>query len=425
MINKIHSTVKKFNMLSVNDRVVVGVSGGADSMLLLNYLLSVKEQYSLDIVVAHVEHGIRGEESVGDARFVEEFCRKNNIEYHQLTIDALNEASEAKIGVEEYSRQKRYEFFNSIECDKIATAHNLSDNAETLIFRLIRGTGLKGACGIPPVRGKIIRPLIEVTSSQIRDYCKENNIEYRVDSTNTVNDYSRNYIRNEIISKFSTINNEYETAINNFISSVNEDEDFIEEVSQKAYEECVKNGMLSIEKLKEYDTAVIKRIIIKFLYCYSITPDRVCIDKVLSVLKRPSRVQLYGSLFAISNGKYLRIADFSERNSDCVFISEILNISEFNPKDVDFYCDYDKIIGDFKIRGRMPHDAISPAGRNCKKSLKKLYNELKIPVELRDDVLVVADDVGVIGVVGYCIDQRVKPDENTKNILSVRLPSED
>ncbi|MGN1123795.1 MAG: tRNA lysidine(34) synthetase TilS, partial [Eubacterium sp.] len=199
MNNRILETVKKYNMLSVGDTVVAGVSGGADSMLLLHFLISVKELYRLNIIAAHIEHGIRGEESVADARFVKSFCENNGVEFRQLSINAPLEAAEARLSVEEYSRQARYRFFSSIECDRIATAHNMTDNAETLIFRLARGTGLKGACGISPVRDNIIRPLIEIPADEIRDYCDKNNISYRIDRTNFRNDYSRNLIRNEIL----------------------------------------------------------------------------------------------------------------------------------------------------------------------------------------------------------------------------------
>ncbi|MDE6766669.1 MAG: tRNA lysidine(34) synthetase TilS, partial [Eubacterium sp.] len=217
MNNRINNTIDKFNMLSPGDRVLVGVSGGADSMLLLSHLISVSNDYGITVAVAHIEHGIRGQESIADAEFVKKFCSDNNIEFHLLSIDAVNEAKKQNMGVEEYSRKRRYAFFNSIPCDKIATAHNLSDNAETVLFRLARGTGLKGMCGIPPVRGKIIRPLIEVSSSDIRSYCENNNIEYRIDSTNCSNDYTRNYIRNTVIPDFGRINSDFENSVSSFI----------------------------------------------------------------------------------------------------------------------------------------------------------------------------------------------------------------
>ncbi|MCC8072969.1 MAG: tRNA lysidine(34) synthetase TilS, partial [Clostridiales bacterium] len=258
MNNKVIGTIKKYNMLSYGERVLIAVSGGADSMALLNILLEVRDEYNLDIEVAHIEHGIRGEESESDALFVSDFCKRNKIVFHIKSINAVEEAKEAKMGVEEYSRQVRYDFFNSLECDKIATAHSLSDSIETTVFRLIRGSGLKGVCGISPVRGKIIRPLIECTSSEIREFCKEKNIDYCIDSTNNDNSYSRNYIRNVLLPQFCEINSDYEKAIGVFVADSAEDYSFIEKTAQIEYKNCLCKKGLLIEKLKNLDNAIVK-----------------------------------------------------------------------------------------------------------------------------------------------------------------------
>ena len=143
IITKIDNTVTKYKMITAGDIIVAGVSGGADSMLLLNYLISVKSKFDIRIIVANVEHGIRGAESKNDTEFVRRFCEKNSVEFHCLEIDAVGGAKRAGIGVEEYSRNVRYEFFNSLGGTKIATAHNLSDNVETVIFRLARSSNVR------------------------------------------------------------------------------------------------------------------------------------------------------------------------------------------------------------------------------------------------------------------------------------------
>lgn len=153
-------------------------------MLLLWYLLKRQKQYNLRILVANVEHGIRGEESLSDTEFVKKFCKKNNVQFKSLSVNAPKEAKALSMGVEEYSRKIRYEFFSSFSPDKIATAHNLSDNVETFIFRAVRGTSPRGLASISPVRDNIIRPLIEISSAEIRDFCNQNGIRYRIDSTN-------------------------------------------------------------------------------------------------------------------------------------------------------------------------------------------------------------------------------------------------
>ena len=425
MNNRIDKTVKKFNMLSKGDRVLAAVSGGADSMLLINYLLYAKDRFDLTLCVAHVEHGIRGQASLDDANFVKDFCKKNSLEYHQLHIDAVNESLEAKMSVEEYSRKRRYEFFNSISCDKIATAHNLSDNVETVLFRLSRGTGLKGVCSIPAVRGKIIRPLIEIPSDDIRNYCNENLIEYRYDSTNSSNEYSRNYIRNVIIPDFIKLNGAFENNINSFIESANEDNHFIENAVNCAFGETVKDNKILLSKLRKFDIAVSKRVIKKYFYENGIEIDKFHLGEIVMLMNKCGKIQIKGSYFAVSDKENLRLADFSKQKNNFSFVSKILNISEFNDNSVDFYCDCDKIIGKVAVKSRNPGDTIRPAGRNCRKTLKKLFNELKIPQEKRDSTAVFYDDKGVIGVAGYCVDERVCVDRTTKNILSIKLCTED
>lgn len=425
MNNRIDKTVKKFNMFSKGDRVLAAVSGGADSMLLISYLLYAKARFDLTLCVAHIEHGIRGQDSLDDAEFVKNFCKKNALEYHQLSIDTVNEALEAKMSVEEYARKRRYEFFDSISCDKIATAHNLSDNVETALFRLSRGTGLKGVCSIPPVRGKIIRPLIEISSDDIRNYCNENSIAYRYDSTNSSNEYSRNYIRNVIIPDFKKLNGAFENNINSFIESANEDYLFIENAVNAAFEDTVNDNKILLSKLKEFDIAVSKRVIKKYFYENGIEIDKFHLGEIVMLMNKCGKIQIKGSYFAVSDKEYLRLADFSKQKNNFSFVSKILNISEFNNNSVDFYCDCDKIIGKVTVKARKPGDTIRPTGRNCRKTLKKLFNELRIPQEKRDSTAVFYDDMGVIGIAGYCVDERVCVDSTTKNILSIKLCTED
>lgn len=427
MNNKIDETVKKFNMLNCGETVLVGCSGGADSMLLLTYLLSKRDEMGLIVKVAHIEHGIRGSESLKDAEFVKNFCCNNGVEFHLLTIDSVKESGELGVGVEEYSRSRRYEFFNSIDCDKIATAHNLSDNAETVLFRLARGTGLKGVCGIPAVRGKIIRPLIEITSEEIRNYCEENGIKYRVDSTNLCNDYSRNYIRNKIIPLMQNVNDDFFGNINSFVRSVSEDNEFFVSYTEKIYPSLCDEIGLKIDRVKELPMSVQKRVLVKYFESNAITLDFVHLNSVLELLSKNSRTQIKGNFFAVSSGNHLRIADYSHNNSPkkFTFTAKVLRKSEFDNKNVDFFCDCDKIVGSVSVRSRESGDKIKPYKRNCTKTLKKLFNELKISEESRCGVGVVADDIGVIGVIGYCVDERVAVTPETKNILSLKLLMED
>lgn len=425
MNNKVLKTVKKYNMLSKGDRVLIGVSGGADSIALLEFFVSVKEKYDLDICVAHIEHGIRGEDSVNDAKFVENYCKKLGVNFYLKTIDAPNLAKKAKMGVEEYSRMARYDFFNTIECDKIATAHNLTDNIETLLFRLARGTGLKGACSIPAVRGKIIRPFIEVSSGEIRKWCNDNNIPYRVDCTNSDSAYSRNLIRLEILPLFEKLNANYQDNIENFISDVNEDYAFIDNYVKSIYPKIVKNNEIDLPKLNELDLSIKKRILIMFFDENGYSLNRIHLQSVIDITLKSGKTQIKENVFAISAKGKIRLAKFNDLNKKDEFVTKILNIDEFKDKNIDFYCDCDKIVGNIIIRAKQAGDRIKPAGRNVSKTLKKLLNESAYPIEKRDKKIVVCDDLGIVGVIGLCADERVKVDCNTAKILTIKLPSED
>lgn len=425
MNNKVLKTVKKYNMLSNGDRVLIGVSGGADSIALLEFFVSVKEKYDLDICVAHIEHGIRGEDSVNDAEFVKNYCKKLGVNFYLKTIDAPNLAKKAKMGVEEYSRMARYDFFNTIECDKIATAHNLTDNIETLLFRLARGTGLKGACSIPAVRGKIIRPFIEVSSGEIRKWCNDNNIPYRVDCTNSDSAYSRNLIRLEILPLFEKLNANYQDNIENFISDVNEDYAFIDDYVKSIYPKIVKNNEIDLPKLNELDLSIKKRILIMFFDENGYSLNRIHLQSVIDITLKSGKSQIKENVFAISAKGKIRLAKFNDLNKKDEFVTKILNIDEFKDKNIDFYCDCDKIVGNIIIRAKQAGDRIKPAGRNVSKTLKKLFNESAYPIEKRDKKIVVCDDLGIVGVIGLCADERVKVDCNTAKILTIKLPSED
>lgn len=425
MNNKVLKTVKKYNMLSKGDRVLIGVSGGADSIALLEFFVSVKKKYDLDICVAHIEHGIRGEDSVNDAEFVKNYCKKLGVNFYLKTIDAPNLAKKAKMGVEEYSRMARYDFFNTIECDKIATAHNLTDNIETLLFRLARGTGLKGACSIPAVRGKLIRPFIEVSSGEIRKWCNDNNIPYRVDCTNSDSAYSRNLIRLEILPLFEKLNANYQDNIESFISDVNEDYAFIDDYVKSIYPKIVKNNEIDLPKLNELDLSIKKRILIMFFDENGYSLNRIHLQSVIDITLKSGKTQIKENVFAISAKGKIRLAKFNDLNKKDEFVTKILNIDEFKDKNIDFYCDCDKIVGNIIIRAKQPGDRIKPAGRNVSKTLKKLFNESAYPIEKRDKKIVVCDDFGIVGVIGLCADERVKVDCNTAKILTIKLPSED
>ena len=432
IINRIDKTVEKYNMLSSGNSVVVGVSGGADSMLLLYYLIRKREEFNLSLTVANVEHGIRGVESLRDTAFVKAYCEENSVRFEGAVIKAVSEAAQAGKSVEEYSRDFRYDFFKSFNPDIIATAHNLSDNVETVLFRLSRGTSIKGCCGIPAVRSNIIRPLIDLTGDEIRTACKELGIPYVIDSTNADNEYSRNYIRNKIIPAFERLNPSFQKTASRFIESVKEDEAFIEAEADKCFDMCFKNNALVLRELKKYHPSVVKRAIIRYISLYGLSLDDLHLGGIYELTQRQGRFQIKKNIFAISDKKRLRIAVFEEKFdfNDVVITKRVtsradfLNNCELLQKEFAFYCDYDKIVGSIIVRPREEGDDITLENRGVTKSLKKLYNEMGIPVEDRDYVPIVCDEKGIIGIYGYCGAERVKIDNTTTSVMLIKITLE-
>ncbi|MDE5649348.1 MAG: tRNA lysidine(34) synthetase TilS, partial [Oscillospiraceae bacterium] len=208
MIDKIINTIEIYSMIKKGDRITAALSGGADSVCLLLVLKELSESYNITVDAIHINHCIRGEESDRDEEFCRSLCTKLHIPITVIRTDVPSAAAGSKKSLEETARDIRYETFkkHAGKNGKIATAHTLSDNAETVILNLARGTGLKGLCGIPPVRDNIIRPLIEITRQQVEDCLKEQNQGFVTDSTNLSNDYTRNRIRHNIIPELLKIN---------------------------------------------------------------------------------------------------------------------------------------------------------------------------------------------------------------------------
>lgn len=251
---KVRKTIREYNLIEKNDSIVVGVSGGPDSMTLLSILFKLKEEFNLNIYVAHVNHMLR-ENAIKDEEYVKEFCEKNNIEIFIKKANISEIAQKEKIGLEEAGRNVRYNFFEEVlkktESNKIAIAHNLNDKVETIIMNTLRGSGVSGLKGIEAKRKKYIRPLIEIERYEIEKYCIENKINPRHDESNDDNTYTRNKIRNIVI---PYIKNEFNPNIiktlNRLSEIIKEEDEYVQSETEKIFKEI----LLTDEKNKiEFD----------------------------------------------------------------------------------------------------------------------------------------------------------------------------
>ena len=273
MINKVFETITKFKLIQDGDKIVLGVSGGTDSICMLDILNQLKnDKIKFDIIVAHINHQIR-EEANQDEKYVQNYCKKNNIKFCVQRIDVKKYANNNKIGLEEAGRKLRYIFFDEVmklnNGNKIAIAHNKNDKIETIIMNEIRGCGLSGLKGIEPMRNnQIIRPLIECERIEIEKYCEENNLNPRIDKTNFINDCTRNKIRNIVLPYVvKEFNPNIVKTLDRLSEVVSETENYLQKQVEKKYNQLLiskENNkiILDLKKFNSEDILIKKRILL-------------------------------------------------------------------------------------------------------------------------------------------------------------------
>ena len=256
MKQKVKVTIQKNKLIQPNDKLVLAVSGGPDSLAMLDILNDLKTEMKIDFVVAHVNHMIR-EEAEADEKFVEQFCKKINVPFFAKRIDITKIANTKKIGLEEAGREERYKFFDQVmeqtNANKVAIAHNKNDKIETIIMNVLRGSGISGLKGIEPIKKqKYIRPLIECERKEIEEYCQQKNLMTRIDKTNFDNHYTRNKIRNVVIPYIkSEFNPNIISTIDRLSDLVKEEDEYIEHQVENIYNEILikeKNQISEQEK---------------------------------------------------------------------------------------------------------------------------------------------------------------------------------
>lgn len=426
----------KVNLSSLtreNERVAVAISGGADSVALLHYILNSKDLYHIEVKAINVEHGIRGVQSKKDSEFVEKLCIDLGVELIKYEVDCPAYANEHKLTLEQAARILRYNCFydaiNSGKCDKIATAHHLLDNAESILFNLFRGTGLKGLTGIEEnFNDKIIRPFLEVEKSEILGYIKEHNLYFVTDASNFDDEFTRNHIRLNVMPEIKKSFPEVEKSITRFSKIAKVENDFIEEQAQKSL--TIEDDYAEI-KLPIHP-ALLGRCAIKAMQALGTTKDweKVHVDalEMLSTLKNGAKFNLKNGIIAIKEYEKLvlyREKDKFEKEIPFSLGSRFFNGFNLEIKEVEnkvnlkdgFFADLDKIPTTAVLRTKRDGDKITKFGGGTKK-LSDYLTDKKIPLRLRDNLIMLADGKQILAIFGVAISEKIKVDENTKTIIS-------
>lgn len=425
MINSVIEAIERYDMLKNVKVVTVALSGGADSVALLNALLLLADKYDIIVKAAHLNHNLRGEESNRDERFVRDICKKADVELEVKSVDVNSLAKNTKQSVELAARNARYEFFATCE-GVVATAHTADDNIETVLLNLIRGTGTEGLCGIPPVRPGFIRPLIMCTREQIEKFCADNRLDFVTDSTNLTDDYTRNKLRHNAVKVLKDINPAAATAAVRSCAILREESRYLNLLADGQYEALIKKGILDIATAKDTDVAVLRRVLRKYVNNMTgCSPDHYHTEQLLAlVYKGEGRCQLQGGYYARVLHKRIKIFPNEQESIKFCVQTQIIDIEEYKNKlKINSLLsknaiDCDKIIGDTVIRCREAGDKIKLKGRGTK-TLKKLYNELSIAQNMREQLPVIADDGGVIWVCTAGADVRAAVNSDTEKVLLI------
>lgn len=435
-------TIQEYHMLSPGEQVVVGFSGGADSVALLYFLHSISKEWQLSVTACHVNHNLRGAEADRDEEFCRGFCRQYGIPLEVYQIQAAAGAKEAGLSVEEYARNARYTIFEEMaqkRNGKVATAHTLSDKAETVLFHLIRGTGIKGLEGIPPVRSNIIRPLIRCSREEIEEFCRRNSLNYVTDSSNLSNLYTRNKIRHQIVPVCQEINPTFSTSLERLSRQAAMENDFMEQqAAEKEQQLRLTQNTWSRKGFLQLHPAMQRRVAALWLRQWGVQISEKKIEEMVQAVEEQETWELVkGKYFAVKDVIVLKTESklrpyfeiplaFGENSVYSgkkvrVLVQEYEKI-ENNCQDIlKNVLDYDKINRTIVIRQKKDGDKIELQGTGHTRPLKKIFNEAKLTLEERACRVVLADETGPLWVEGFGAAQRAVPAKGSKWVVTIEV----
>ena len=438
-LKKVRQFIETNNLLQDNERILVGVSGGADSVVLLHILLKLR----YTCVVAHCNFHLRGKESDRDEKFVETLAGKYGLLYKKVDFDTVGYARSNKISIEMAARELRYAWFNKVatetKCSSTAVAHHADDSIETVLLNIIRGTGLKGITGIEPKYGKVVRPLLCCNRTEIENYARRYKIPFVTDSTNASNDYSRNKIRNVLLPLMTEINPSVrQTLVDNTIrmrGAWNIYSDKLEEIKNEVSTREDENYLIDIEKLKTQTD--VKTVLFELLQPFHFHPD--VISDIYDNLDKRSGGRFYSDSHRLLKDRKFLIIDEIEKLSQIEYPIEE-NVPEINfpihlsltktdkqpgfkpsklPKKI--HVDADKIKFPLTLRKWQKGDSFYPFGMKRSKKLSNFFIDEKLNRNQKENVWILSSGTKIIWLVGLRLDNRFRITNSTKKVLEITL----
>ncbi len=470
LVDRIYAIIKENVLIKPQETVIVGVSGGPDSVCLLHILKMISDLYmEIKIAAAHINHMLRMEESDGDEQYVRELCDELGIILYVKRTDVNFYAKNNSVSVEVAGRKIRYDFFNEVAAEytetlKIAVAHNRNDRAETILMNLFRGAGPEGVTSMKIKSGRIIRPLLLTDRHEIEDYCEINFLRPRCDSSNLKNDYTRNKIRNILIPHIDRVLKVNSgNSVCRFATLIDDELSFIKQYAKKCYKECAiikENGSMVVLDLKSFNKchfALQKRVIrmaIESIYgslkeienIHVENAVKLCLEgKTGSILHLPRGIRVYKSYSLVNifiqqennKGKiefcekivvpgrtYVNEIDAAVESSLFKHDSDIEKYRHIMKNSLIQYFDYGKLCNEFYIRNRRKGDRIVPLGMRGTKKLKDYFIDEKIPGNQRNILPLIAAGNEIIWVIGYRTGERFKIIDNTQTVLKLEYIAE-
>jgi tRNA(Ile)-lysidine synthase len=461
LFQKVKKTIEKYFMLSGRERVLIALSGGPDSVCLLYILKNLNEGIRLDLHALYVNHGLRPEEAVREIEFCKNLCAMLNLPFLTKCIDVKFYAKEKKLNIQEAARELRYRVFEEtareLDAQKIALGHTADDQAETLLMRLLRGTGPAGLSGIPPVRGKFIRPLIEAQRKEIEQYLGEERVDFIVDSSNLKRDYLRNEIRLSLMPRIKEINPNIIDTLLRTASIFREEERYFEILVAKALMKLMSRKTNSRIELFLSPLAAMEKIILRRTLRKAIGETTglrginfIHIEDIIELVRRGKagdRLYLPHGIRAIKDYSTLILTsdppvkldtytmevpgEMVLKEAGSLIRATIQESQELEEKDLTSTLesrlstaavfDADRLIFPLAVRPRKEGDFFYPLGFGKKKKLQDFFVDEKVPRDERDAVPLVVSGEDIIWVVGYRGDERFKVTDETKRVLRLEV----